>query len=123
MNGAIFSPIVPRNDDKRSIPGFPRLWADRAGHIWNKKDGKELAPFRVAGVLLVDVSPRPSMVDRPWVPVKILVARAWLPRLRPKHRDRVLKHIDNDPLNVAASNLAWVSPPRCSGVSERSGLR
>ncbi|WP_186004842.1 HNH endonuclease [Microbacterium sp. UCD-TDU] len=95
----------------RSIPGFAGLRADANGWIYTKRDGQRLKSRVVGGVLCVDVS-KPTQRQSPWVPVAILVARAFVPIPRPRYRHREVIHLDGDRKNCRASNLAWVRGPR-----------
>lgn len=111
------APVIATREDylsaaaRRSVPGFPGLRADRSGWIYRKRDGQRLKPRVLGGVLYVDVS-TPTQLDRPWVPVAILVARAFVPRPRPFYRHREVVHLDGDRKNCRASNLAWERRPR-----------
>lgn len=90
----------------RSVPGFPGLRADASGWIHRKSDGQRLKPRFVGGMLCVDVSTA-TQRNKPWVPVAVLVARAFVPRPRPFYRHRAVVHLDGDRKNCRASNLAW----------------
>lgn len=103
--------LYPFGAARRSIPGFPGLRADASGWIYRKRDGQRLKPRMIAGVLCVDVS-TPKARAKPWVPVAILVARAFVPIPRPRYRHREVVHLDGDLNNCRASNLAWVRGPR-----------
>lgn len=95
----------------RSVPGFPGLRANASGWILRKRDGQRLKPRIVGGVLCVDVS-TPTQRAKPWVPVAVMVARAFVPIPRPRYRHREVIHLDGDGKNCRASNLAWVRAKR-----------
>lgn len=98
----------------RSIPGFPDLRASASGWIYTKRDGQRLKPRMIAGVLCVDTS-TPTQRAKPWVPVGVLVARAFVPIPRPRYRHREVIHLDGDPRNARAANLAWAQAKRTRG--------
>ncbi|UTT53753.1 hypothetical protein [Microbacterium maritypicum] len=98
--------LYPRGTARRSVPGFPGLRADATGSIYSKRDGQRLKPRVVGDVLCVDVS-TPTQRNKPWIPVAILVARAFVARPRPFYRHREVIHLDGDRKNCRALNLAW----------------
>ncbi|MFJ4224247.1 hypothetical protein [Microbacterium sp. NPDC089695] len=95
----------------RSVPGFPGLRADASGWIYTKRDGQRLRPRIVGGVLCVDIS-TPTQRNKPWIPVAILVARAFVARPRPFYRHRQVIHLDGDIRNCRSANLAWMRAKR-----------
>lgn len=110
---SITTPSLPRGEDTRSVPGWPGYRIDAAGTVYGKRSGRPLRSRLVRGVPCVDLSPRPSQRVSPWVPVHILVARAFVPIPRPLYRHREVGFHDDDPRNIQASNLFWIrSPPR-----------
>lgn len=108
-----------RASEFRSIGGFPALRADASGWIYRKRDGARLKPRIIGGVLCVDVS-KPSEIERPWVPVSMLVARAFVPIPRPLYRHRVVRHLDGDLANCRSTNLAWVCEPSKRELRQRA---
>lgn len=100
-----------RANTSRSVPGFPCIRADASGWIYRKRDGQRLKPRVIGGALCVDTS-TPTQRNKPWIPVAILVARAFVPIPRPRYRHREVVHLDGDRKNCRASNLAWVRGPR-----------
>lgn len=95
----------------RSVAGFPGYTIDSLGTVYSKRNGQPLKVRIVRGVPCVDLRPRGQKVS-PWVPVHILVARAFVPIPRPLYRHREVIHRDGDRLNCAASNLVWKCDPR-----------
>lgn len=104
---------------RRSIRGFPDLCADASGWIYRKRDGARLKPRLVGGVLCVDAS-KPTQIDKPWVFVAVLVARAFVPIPRPLYRHRIVRHLDGDRKNCQASNLVWVREPSKRQLRQRA---
>lgn len=103
--------LYPRATTPRSVPGFPGLRATASGWIYTKRDGQRLKPRMIDGVLCVDVS-TPKARTKPWIPVAILVARAFVPVPRPRYRHRDVVHLDGDRRNCRASNLVWARAKR-----------
>jgi len=102
----LLSPAVPR-----SVPGFPGYLIDDLGTVYGKRNGQPLKARLVRGVPCVDLRPRGQRVS-PWVPVHILVARAFVPIPRPLYRHREVIHRDGNRLNCTASNLEWKRDPK-----------
>lgn len=100
---------LPDRAFDRSVPGFPAYCIDQDGTVYNKRTGDALRVRIVGGLPCVDVDTRPRATaqSRPSVPVRLLVARAWLPRLRAKDRGATLRHLDGDQMNSRADNLVW----------------
>ena len=112
--GSLLSPTM-----RRSVAGFPGYTVDSLGTVYGKRSGQPLKVRIVRGVPCVDLRPRGQKVS-PWVPVHILVARAFVPIPRPLYRHREVIHRDGNQRNCAASNLAW----RCDRAdSQRSNVR
>ena len=103
----------------RSVPGFPHHRADTAGSIYSKRDGQKLEPRVIDGVPCIDVS-KPTQRHSPWVPVAVMVARAFVPIPRPIYRHRTVKHLDGNRRNCKASNLAWAREPSKRELRQRA---
>lgn len=108
-----------RGTPRRSVPGFPGLRAEASGWIYTKRDGQRLKPRLIDGVICVDVS-TPRARAKPWVPVAILVARAFVPVPRPRYRHREVIYLDGDRKNCRATNLAWQRAGCSKGAPRRS---
>ena len=106
--------ILAETGEFRSIAGFPAYEVNVHGRVHRKRDGSRVMPRLLDGVLVVDV-PRRSLIERPWVPVALLVARAWLPR-NPgkKHLTHHVHLIDGDPENVQVRNIVWMPHRLCA---------
>lgn len=105
--------IIPDQGEFRSIAGFPPYEVNVHGRVHRKRDGSRVMPRLLDGVLVVDVPCR-SLRERPWVPVALLVARAWLPRLPgKKHLTHHVHLIDGNPEHVQVSNVVWMPDRLC----------
>lgn len=108
---------LPTNEDyaraatARSVPGFPGYRVDEHGNVYSKRTLHLLEARLVCGVLCVDLRDRGARVS-PWVPVAVLVARAFVPVPRPLYRHREVVHRDGDRRNCRASNLIWARTKR-----------
>lgn len=98
--------------DLRSVAGFPGYTVDEDGTVYGKRSGEPLKARIVRGEPCVDLTPRDRGRESPWVPVSILVARAWVPIPRPLYRHREVVHRDGNRRNCSASNLMWKRGPK-----------
>ncbi len=106
--------ILAELGEFRSIAGFPPFEVNSLGRVRRKRDGSRVMPRLLDGVLVVDV-PRRSLRERPWVPVALLVARAWLPRLPgKKHLTHHVHLVDGTPEHVQVGNVVWMPHRLCA---------
>ena len=101
--------LVEPPPSARKVPSF-KLWAEPDGTLHGPYGPKKVRAAGAPTVNAVDATGREFHVS-----VAQMVARAWLP---PRPPGSKLVHLDGDPLNNAASNLAW--EPNLTS-SERSG--
>lgn len=86
---------------RRDLPGFPGYAVCDSGQIVSKRSGRALkACFKSANSRVLQVTIRTTTIS-----VAAEVAAAFLDARPDGH---ILRYIDGNPMNCAASNLEWV---------------